>query len=127
VDPPERVERLDPSQRVVIRGPLEALWDEEGHDLNLRRVRQVGAEDIRGLLRSGRPVPFVLANLGERLRWIRGDERFDFWKSELRPHMAEPGSRWRLEDFPDEYRYVATEWRWEHEETAFCVLCETYH
>ena len=66
---------MDPSKRVVTRTPIKALWDEDGRDINVQPVRDVGTAEIRELLRSGRPFPFVIANPGSRLRWIKGDER----------------------------------------------------
>jgi hypothetical protein len=74
-------EPVDPKLRQVTRIPLKVVWDENGIDLDVQRDRDVGAEDIRAFLRSGRPFPFVVAT--RELKWIRGDERFDFWRNEL--------------------------------------------
>lgn len=81
----------------------------------------------------------MVAALGAPLEWIRGEGRGRFWEDELAPHLVEPGpvaevrwkngfpvefyteSEWwrpdgavvgyRLDEFPDEYVYVAVEWR----------------
>ena len=117
---------MDPKLRVVTQWPLKVLWDEDGHDLNARRVRELGADDIRDILRSGRAVPFVL--VVHQLKWLRGDDRFEFWRNDLLPHLHEPNDpRKYLEEFPDEWFYLATEWRWEGEDTPFCIVCEQYH
>lgn len=122
-----RIERLNPKDRVVV-GQLTVLWDENGDDLDVHPVRDLGPDDIREILRTGRPVPFVTKEFrfewgGSRLRWIKGDDRFDFWKNELQPHLADPETtRWSLEDYPDEYFYIATEWRWREEDSPYCIV-----
>ena len=119
---------MDPKLRRVGRLPLKVLWDENGEDLNIRPAQELGGDAIRELLRSLPPVPFVVVNLVDRPRWIRGDERFEFWKTELRPHLAEPSTPGhRLEDFPNEYFYRATEWRWEGEDAPYCIVCQLMH
>ena len=115
---------MDPKLREVTRIPLKVLWDENGVDLGVQRDRYVGAEDIRAFLRSGRPFPFVVAT--RKLKWIRGDERFAFWKNELQPHLAEPDWRGNESDWPNGYWYWATEWRGDGDDGPFCVLCEQY-
>ena len=115
---------MDPSLRIVTRGPLAALWDAHGREMDAERVRKLGVEDVRDLLRS-RDVRFVVANLGSPLRWIDFPKRYDFWKDELQPHLAEPSQHPFLEDFPGEYFYRATEWR--EPGGGLIVLCEMHH
>src|SRR5436190_1826299 len=55
---------MQSSLRVVMSIPLAELWDDEGN-LPHRRVRGLGAVEIRALMRNG-PVRFVIANGGER-------------------------------------------------------------
>src|SRR5260221_764896 len=101
---------MDARRRVVTRIPLPELWNEFGDTLAAEPRRELGAEDVRGLLRDGAP-RFVVADLGLPLTWVDQTERFAFWKDELAPHLAEPErDRWYLEDFPGEYFYTATEW-----------------
>ena len=66
---------VDTKLRIVKRLPLEGLWDENGQDLNLHAARELGGDDIRDLIRGGRPVPFVVVNVGSPPRWIHGDQR----------------------------------------------------
>ena len=97
------------------------------NDLNVQSVGDIGDAEIRGILRSGRPVPFFVAVIGAPLRWIRGDDRFAFWKNELQPRLVEPSAvRIDLDDFDalGEYYYLASDWRGCNEGGAFCVLCE---
>jgi hypothetical protein len=116
---------VDPSLRIVTRGQLDGLWDAQGQDMDAERVRDLGVEDVRGLLRAG-DVRFVVAKLGLPLQWIDFPKRHDFWKDELQPHLVEPSQYPSfLEDFPGEYFYRATEWR--APDGGVIVLCEMYH
>ena len=124
-----RIERLNPRDRVVV-GQLKVLWEEDGIDLkDVHPYREVGANDIRDILRSGRPVPFVTKAYqwgGTRLKWIRGDDRFDFWKKELQPHLMEPDDPRPGDAFADDYFYKATEWRWEGKDMPYCIVLTQY-
>ncbi len=74
------------------------------------KIRDLGPSDIADLMRSSM-VQFVVADVGEPYEWIPNNERFDFWKDEVRAHLAAPESKAVLEDFPDEYCYFASEWK----------------
>ena len=74
------------------------------------KVRDLNASDIVELLRSG-AVRFVVADVGEPYHWVPNDEGYDFWKDEVKVHLAAPESKTLLEDFPDEYCYFASEWK----------------
>jgi hypothetical protein len=87
--------------KVVTQLPLTELWCVEGFATN-SRVRELAAEDIACLLSVGR-VQFVVADLGASPRWIPLGECYDFWKTELRPHLAASESGAYLNDYPDEY------------------------
>jgi len=100
---------VDPSKRIVTGLPLRALWDSAGRDVPATRGRLLGREAIGGLLRAG-TVSFVVADVGQPLRWIAPGERYAFWKRELQPHLCE-GEIGTREDYPGEYFYFATEWR----------------
>jgi hypothetical protein len=94
-------------QRLATRLPLAELWDDAG-PVAATRLRGLTTADIRELLRAG-PVRFVVADVGHPLRWIPVGDRFRFWKEEVKPRVAK-APRWRLEDFPGEYCYSASEW-----------------
>jgi hypothetical protein len=117
---------MRPDQRVVTRLPLTELWDAHGV-LRFEPRRPVGRDQVADLLRSGR-VRFVLANCGDPLKWVPSEDSYRFWKKEVKPHIVEPGvaeGGFRLEDWPGDYRYVATEWG-EGDQDAV-VLLETHH
>ena len=97
------------TQKKISRLPAEEIW-EGGRLVSTTRVRDLNASDIVDLLRSG-AVRFVVADVGEPYHWIPNNEGYDFWKHEVKAHLASPESTIVLEDFPDEYCYFASEWR----------------
>ena len=109
--------------RVVAVIPVQTLWTDEG-DLSATRRSSLSREAIRELLRS-RPVRFVVANVGHRLRWIPLNERFDFWKSEGARHLCD-GERIFLDGSSDGIAYVASEWHADEDEPPI-VLFEAHH
>src|SRR5690242_19873463 len=115
---------MEPSFRVVTRTPLGELWR-----LNCAvigpREGWLSREDIREQLRLG-PVEFVIADLGMPLKCISISDCHKFWKSEVKPHLAEPDAKARLEDFPNEYFYFASRWRDRNSRTLI-VLLEKHH
>jgi hypothetical protein len=112
--------------RVVSKLPLDELWNEAG-TISATKVGPVGTDEIRKLLRSA-PVRFVVADVSEQLRWVEGSDSFDWWKSELKPRLAEPeGAKAGvdLDEWPDGYGYVAYEWRLE--DGAVVIAAEKWH
>ena len=91
---------------VITKLPLSRLSTSRG---DARGVGDVGGDAIRDLLRAG-PVRFVVADIGASLHWVLDAERFDFWKKEVQPHLAEPDARVDLEQFPSGYLYFASQW-----------------
>ncbi len=113
-------------QRVVTRLPLTELWDDSG-PLPFTRGRPVGRAELADLLRVG-PVRFVVADCGSPLRWVPADDRYRFWKDEVKPRLVEADvaeGRFRLEDFPGERCYVAT--LWGEGEASPVVVLEARH
>jgi hypothetical protein len=94
-------------QRVVTRLPLADLWDDAG-SVRAAAVRDLTADDIRGLLRDG-PVRFVVADLGAPLRWVSAAECFPFWKAEVRSRVANPAGA-DLQEYPGGWCFFASEW-----------------
>ena len=74
--------------------------------------------------RSG-PVQFVIADVGQALRWIPESECFHFWKNEVNPHLA-ADAKTHLDDYAGEYFYRASEWKSRKSEAPIVVL-EIYH
>src|SRR5262245_52101336 len=109
--------------RVVTRMPIEQLWTDDG-EMPDTRGSQLKREAVRELLRRG-PVQFVVADIGERLRWIPPHECYAFWKAEVAAHLAETES-FDLDDFPEGRVYVASEW-FGSEGKPPLILLEMHH
>jgi hypothetical protein len=102
--------------------PLHELWDSKG-TLNVSKKRDLGGNEIKGLLRQG-SVRFVVANLGHSLKWIPLSSSYDFWKTEAKPRIVETETFY-LADYPGEYCYYASEWS--DDEPTPIVLLEMRH
>jgi len=95
--------------KTISNMPIEEIWEEQKLISNIK-LRDVGSTDITDLLRSN-SVRFVVADVGKPFQWIPQNEKFDFWKTAVKAHLAEPESKAFLEDFPNEYCYYASEWK----------------
>ncbi len=95
-------------QRLVTSLPLDNLWNEFGL-VESTLIRDLSATEIRELLRVG-PVQFVVADVAAPLQWVPLAECFRFWKAEAQSRVAGQAGA-RLEDFPGEYCYFASEWQ----------------
>src|SRR5262245_11406725 len=96
-----------PNQKIVSQLPHDRLWA-GSRLISTIKVRDVGSQEIVELLRSGL-VRFVVASVGEPLNWVPNNESYDFWKGEVRPHLANSEEQVSLDDFPDNYCYFASE------------------
>lgn len=67
------------SLRVVMRIPLDELWDEQGTIVAMRGER-LGPDEIAAITRRG-PIQFIVADAGLPLHWVPLEERFIFWNS----------------------------------------------
>ena len=100
---------MDPQQKIVSKLPLEQIWA-GSRLISTIKIRDLGSTEIVELLRAG-VVRFIVADVGLPLEWIPNNERYDFWKDELRPHLANPDEKRSLDSFPDNYCYFASEWK----------------
>jgi hypothetical protein len=116
--------KMEPSKRAVIEIPMKEIWDQEGV-IEATRDRYLSADDLKNMLKKF-PVEFVIANAGDRLKSIPVYKCYEFWKSEVKSHLVScPDEPFRLEDFPGEYAYLASEWSGEIQTPI--VLLEKYH
>ena len=100
---------MDPAQRIVTQMPLSDLWKDAGL-INAHHHGRVGRDDISKLLRDGST--FVVADLGHPLRWIPEQDRFTFWKAEVKDHLVPADEdRFHFDAYPRGYCYVASVWR----------------
>lgn len=114
---------MDNSKKIVTQLSLSKLWTDEG-DIDAERTRQLTDKNIQEIL-SAAPVEFVIADVGLKLQWISLDQSFDFWKTELKPHLVNGMGGFQLDKFPGNYAYVASEWSGDNPKKI--ILLEKYH
>lgn len=114
---------MDPRHRIVSKLPLEQIWS-GSRLISTIKIRDVGSEEIAQLLRSG-VVRFIVADVGRPLEWIPNNERYDFWRDEVRPHLADPEERRSIDSFPDNYCYFASEWT-SYDDEVIVVLSKSH-
>ncbi len=114
---------MDNDKKIVTQIPMTNLWT-DNENVFVKRERYLTADDIQKTLKKY-PVEFVVANLGEKLKWISYDKSFDFWKSEIKPHLADDINNIKLDSFTDNYAYIASVWTGEIETPI--ILLEKYH
>lgn len=113
---------VDPQRRIVNRQPMTELWRADGFTTS-QRGADLSSPELAAMLAAG-PLRFVIANVGDALEWLAPGERFEFWKGEVKSHLAEPESPARLEEFSGEYCYFASLWQGD---VLPIVLLEKYH
>lgn len=114
---------MDTAQKIVTQMPLSELWN-GGGPLDACRVEGLREADIVRLLRDGSS--FVVADVGLPLRWISEDDRFAFWKTEVRCRLVAPDADgFCLDDYPGSYCYVAAKWKCTS--TAPVIVLEKHH
>ena len=72
-------------------------------------MRYLNKSDLKDSLKSEK-VRFVVANVGYPPDWILVETCYEFWKSEVKDRCAENGNEIVLENYPDEYAHVASQW-----------------
>ena len=98
-----------PPRPPVTRLPVERIAG-DGGEIEAHRERFLSKEALRELLRRS-PVEFVVADIGTAFKRVEVRKCYEFWKSEVEAHIVDdPDSGFRLEDFPGEYAYIASEW-----------------
>lgn len=98
---------MDIAKKVITKLPLEELWNGK-EMLNARRISWLNAADVISLLKTGATI--VVADVGQPPRWIDSADRFDFWKTEVKPRLADSDQHASLTDDPGEYCYFASQW-----------------
>ncbi len=114
---------MNNNQKIVTRIPLKNLWTDI-EDIYAYREKYLTVDNIRATLKSY-PVEFVVAEVGQKLNWISYGRSIDFWKREVKQHLANDIDNINLDKFPDNYAYIASEWTREIQTPI--VLLEKYH
>ena len=73
------------------------------------KQRDLTTEDVQALLRLG-PVRFVVANIGQPLRFVAPEDCFTFWKEEVRQRVVDTDGLFYLDDFEGGCCYHASAW-----------------
>jgi len=100
---------MDMATKLIMKLPLEELWDEKEIVSAQRVSKGLNASEIIEMMQAG--ATFVVADLGLRPRWIDPAHRFEFWKTEVKSRLAEPDKPTLLDSFPGEYCYFASKWQ----------------
>ncbi|MFM2386650.1 MAG: hypothetical protein RL660_1407 [Bacteroidota bacterium] len=114
---------MENSTKIVMQIPLTKLWNDSG-DVIADRVRHLTTDEIQGILKS-HTVQFVVADVGAALKWIDIHNTFEFWKAEIKPHLADDYNKVKLENFIGNYAFVASEWAGDIEVPI--ILLEKHH
>jgi len=114
---------MEAKLRIITHLPLAELFRDDGFS-TVERGRSLSCEDVRQLLTSG-PVQFVVADVGAVPRWIPEGDSFRFWKDEAKTHLANDAKN-RLEEFPDQYCYFASQCDPQRPEAPI-ILLEKHH
>ena len=110
-------------QRIVTTIPLEQLWTEV-ETLPHERQEYLNEQDVQDLLQTGN-VPIVIASCGLKLTWITPQEALAKFKREIKGHIVTNPDSIVLQDYEDEWCYLASLWNNTLEERV--LLLETYH
>ncbi len=116
---------MRPEQRVIMRLPLDELWDRQGPVQETCCTGTIDKQAIAELLRLG-PVRFVIADVGKPPIWIASEECFEFWRREVKAHLMDPESDgFYLDAYPDQYAYLARRWQVSHNLPV--IVLEKHH
>lgn len=114
---------MSPLKRIVTELPLTTLWTDE-EELNVVKEKYLDKEEIRALLKQN-IVHFVVADSGSQLKWITIDKGYEFWKTEVQGHVTDNPHKISLENFPDNYAYIAS--KWTDKNKQIIILLEKSH
>lgn len=115
---------MDNKLKIVNQIPLTNLWN-ENENLNVKRRSYLKANDILEILNNYKLVNFVIAEVGKKLEWNIDDVPYYFWKTKVKPNLIEDINSFHIDDFNDNYSYIASEWIGEIENPI--ILLEKYH
>ena len=111
------------SDKIVTTIPLESVWTAQ-EELPAKRITYLTSEDITQLLKTS-VLQFVVADAGDKLKWVDPNRCFDFWKNEAKQHIADNVNQIDLNGFADNYAYVASQWT--TQDDIPIILLEKFH
>lgn len=114
---------MHPSYKIVTTLPLSSIWNSTV-ELDAKRICYLSREEIIEILRE-KPVIFVIASIGEKLKWIDSNELVNLWKKTLSPQLVSNQHSFSLDDFPNKYAFMAS--LWDCQKNSTIILFEKYH
>lgn len=82
--------RPEPYKPIVTQIPLGELWTHDGAPVPAKRVRFLDSGEVHDLIRQRPDLDLIVARGAEPLKWLYGDEKWTFWKEELKGRIADP-------------------------------------
>ena len=114
---------MSSSERIITQLPLTELWTEKGN-LTVFRKQNLKIEAIRELLKQ-ESVQFVIANAGDKLKWIPVSNCYELWKNEIKNHIIDNFKCINLDNYPNSFAYLASLWTGETDSPI--ILLEKHH
>ena len=114
---------MDYSIKIVNEIPIKNLWN-DSEEIYATRTKILNQLEIQEILKKY-PVEFVVANIGEKLKWIDVNKCYDFWKLEPKNKIINNPNKIELTEFKNHYGYLASEWVGEIQTPI--ILLEKYH
>lgn len=111
------------NQKTVSELPLSELWIGDA-TIDVKRNSYLTRTDIKNML-NGQLITFVVANIGEPLKWVKLSDCYHFWKNEAEGHVANEPNHIDVEDFPDKYAFIASKWTGRNHDCI--ILLEKVH
>jgi len=102
--------RPEPYKPIVTRIPLGELWTHDGAPVPAKRVRFLDSAEVHDLIRHRPDLDLIVARGAEPLKWLYGDEKWTFWKEELKGRIADPEAPIFREDWAGGWCFIVTEW-----------------
>lgn len=99
---------MNNSDRVVTEIPLKYLWD-MSNNIEAVRKQYLNKGNIKTILRTAE-VDFVIADIGDKLKWVDANKCYNFWKSEIEAHLINDTEFIDIDNCPHNYAYIASEW-----------------
>jgi len=96
------------SSKIVNEIPLKSLWNDK-RTIQAKRERYLTKKELKELL-DQHPVKFVIANIGENLKWIPIENCFGNWKSKIKENVVQNLDSIEFDNFPNKFAYIASEW-----------------
>jgi len=110
------------SSQVIEKIPIEYIWNEDGDKLEYERAEYLPVEAIKKLLKKY-PIKFIIARIGQPLKFIPEEECYTLWNQEVRDHMMDPPKgHLFLPDQLDGYGYLASKWQGSSDDDWVIVL-----